>query len=77
MAYQGHFENGVVVFDEPVDLPEGATVLVERYPVDGQGWESAENEDKEWSEFSLRSALRGMEGEEFPYTLADLKDTFR
>ena len=29
MSFQGHVENGVVVFDEPTSLPEGATVRVE------------------------------------------------
>jgi len=32
MAYKGHVKNGVVVFDEPVALPDGAPVRVE--PVD-------------------------------------------
>lgn len=30
MPFRGHIHNGVVVFDEPVDLPEGAEVIVER-----------------------------------------------
>jgi hypothetical protein len=30
-------------------------------------------ENRKWSEFSLASAMRGMEDEETPYTLADLK----
>ena len=29
MSFQGHIENGVVVFDEPVSLTEGAEVRVE------------------------------------------------
>jgi len=29
MSSQGHIENGVVVFDEPVAIPEGTTVRVE------------------------------------------------
>jgi len=29
MSYQGHIENGVVVFDEPVPLPEGTAVSIE------------------------------------------------
>ncbi|MBI3468012.1 MAG: hypothetical protein HY000_33815 [Planctomycetes bacterium] len=29
MSYQGHIEKGVVVFDEPVSLPEGTAVFVE------------------------------------------------
>ena len=28
MTYRGHIENGVVVFDAPPDLPEGAVVDV-------------------------------------------------
>lgn len=30
MSFQGHVHNGVVVFDEPVALPEGTAVRVER-----------------------------------------------
>ena len=29
MSFQGHVQNGVVVFDEPVTLPEGTAVRVE------------------------------------------------
>jgi|SRR5579859_6217038 len=29
MSFQGHIENGVVVFDEPVTIPEGTAVRVE------------------------------------------------
>jgi hypothetical protein len=29
MSYQGHIEKGVVVFDEPVSLPDGTAVRVE------------------------------------------------
>ncbi len=29
MTYEGHIENGVVVFDRPVALPEGTEVRVE------------------------------------------------
>ena len=44
MTYRGHVENGVVVFDEPCDLPDGTPVLVylvetpgQAAPADGQG----------------------------------------
>lgn len=29
MTYKGHVENGTIVFDEPMDLPEGAAVQIE------------------------------------------------
>ena len=29
MVYRGHIKNGVVVFDDPVTLPEGVEVQVE------------------------------------------------
>ena len=29
MAYLGHVENGVVVFDDPVSLPDGTKVRIE------------------------------------------------
>jgi len=31
---------------------------------------------KEWADFSLSSAMRGMEGEETPYSIEDLKELF-
>ena len=33
-------------------------------------------EDKDWSGFSLSSAMRGMEDENSPYSLDDLKESF-
>lgn len=33
MTYQGHIENGKVVFDTPVPLPEGTKVEVTMLPV--------------------------------------------
>ncbi len=35
------------------------------------------DEDGAWSEFSLASAMRGMENEDSPYTFDDLKESFR
>ncbi|MCY2950887.1 MAG: hypothetical protein NTU53_02795 [Planctomycetota bacterium] len=32
MTYRGHIKNGVVVLDEPAELPEGAEVKVELDP---------------------------------------------
>jgi hypothetical protein len=29
MSFQGHVEKGVVIFDEPVPLPDGTPVLIE------------------------------------------------
>lgn len=29
MSYQGHIKNGLVIFDEPISLPEGTPVRVE------------------------------------------------
>lgn len=36
----------------------------------------ASKDDKSWSNFSLASAMRGMEDEDTSYTLADLKESF-
>jgi arsenate reductase-like glutaredoxin family protein len=33
-------------------------------------------EMKEWAQFSLSSAMRGMETEDTPYSLDDLKESF-
>ena len=32
MVYNGHVQNGVVVLDDPVDLPEGLKVQIEPMP---------------------------------------------
>ncbi len=40
----------------------------------GQG---VKQEDATWSELSLASAMRGMEDEDSPYTLDDLKERFQ
>ena len=34
-------------------------------------------EEKDWSDFSLSSAMRGLEDETLPYSLEDLKETIR
>lgn len=34
-------------------------------------------EDVVWTELSLTSAMRGMEDEDSPYTLTDIKESFR
>jgi hypothetical protein len=36
----------------------------------------SKTDDKNWSEFSLSSAMRGMEDEVSPYSLKDLKVSF-
>ena len=33
-------------------------------------------EERDWSDFSLSSAMRGMENEISPYSLEDLKESF-
>ena len=33
-------------------------------------------EDKEWADFSLASAMRGMEDETTQYTVEDIRETF-
>ncbi len=34
------------------------------------------NDDKDWSEFSLSSAMAGMEDEASPYSFDDIKESF-
>jgi hypothetical protein len=40
-----------------------------------KGEKTTENED--WSAFSLSSAMHGMENEQSPYSLDDLKESFK
>ena len=35
-----------------------------------------EQEDADWSAFSLSEAIRGMESEDHPYSTSDLKEVF-
>jgi len=41
-----------------------------------KGLSVASKDDEAWSNFSLASAMRGMEDEETSYALADLKESF-
>ena len=36
----------------------------------------SKTEERDWSELSLSSAMRGMENEMSPYSLADIKESF-
>lgn len=36
----------------------------------------AKAEEKDWSELSISSSMRGMEDEKSPYSLADIKESF-
>jgi hypothetical protein len=40
MVYQGHIENGVVIFNQPVPLPNGTAVRVEPVLTEPGFWES-------------------------------------
>lgn len=41
MTYRGHVEKGSVVVDEPLPLPDGTPVVVERVPTaPGEFWQS-------------------------------------
>ena len=42
-----------------------------------RGGAKTREEDAAWAEFSLASAMHGMEDEDSPYSLADLKESFR
>ncbi len=49
MTYRGHVENGVVVFDEPADLPDGTKVgVTPAEPVERE--EYKEGEGPTWAE---------------------------
>jgi hypothetical protein len=37
MKYKGHVKNGVVLLDDPLDLPDGSPVLVLRLSTEGLG----------------------------------------
>jgi hypothetical protein len=54
------------------DLPENKQAEV----LDFVEYLRTKNIEKSWSGFSLSSAMRGMEDEDTPYLLADLKEYF-
>lgn len=60
------------------DLPDSAQQEVLDFVkfLESRRSELAQEEDVAWSDLSLASAMRGMEDEETPYTLADLKESF-
>jgi hypothetical protein len=61
-------------------LPESAQREVLRFVelLETRGPESPKRqEDSVWSQLSLALAMQGMEDEESPYTLGDLKESFR
>jgi hypothetical protein len=60
------------ILKEIQDLPESKKAEV----LDFVGRLKARAEDKDWSVFSLSSAMRDMEGESPPYSLDDLKESF-
>ena len=60
------------IMKEIQDLPESKKAEV----LDFVGYLKARAEDKDWSVFSLSSAMRGMEDEDSPYSLGDLQESF-
>jgi hypothetical protein len=60
------------ILKEIQDLPESKKAEV----LDFVGYLKARAEDKDWSVFSLSSAMRDMEDENPPYSLDDLKESF-
>ena len=54
MSYQGHIERGMVVFNEPISLPEGTEVVVE--PVAPRRATGAAREEF-WREPSIEELL--------------------
>jgi hypothetical protein len=54
------------------DLPENKKAEV----LDFVEYLKTKSEEKDWSDLSLSSAMRGMENEDTPYSLDDLKESF-
>jgi hypothetical protein len=60
------------IIKEIQDLPESKKAEV----LDFVEYLKTKAEDKDWSIFSLSSAMRGMEDEDSPYSLGDLQESF-
>jgi hypothetical protein len=54
MSYQGHIEDGLVVFDEPVSLPDGTEAIVE--PI-ASGRGAAPASEDFWRERSIEELI--------------------
>jgi len=61
------------IIKEIQDLPESKKAEV----LDFVEYLKTKVEDRDWSMFSLSSAMRGMEDENSPYSLRDLQESFR
>ena len=60
------------IIKEIQDLPESKKAEV----LDFVGYLKTKAEDRDWSMFSLSSAMRDMEDEDSPYSLGDLQESF-
>lgn len=60
------------IIQQIYDLPESKKAEV----LDFVEYLKTKVEEKDWSRFSLSSAMRGMENEASPYSLDDLKESF-
>ncbi len=60
------------IIKEIQDLPESKKAEV----LDFVEYIKTKTEGKDWSVFSLSSAMRGMEDEDSPYSLGDLQESF-
>jgi hypothetical protein len=60
------------IIKEIQDLPESKKAEV----LDFVEYLKTKAEDKDWSTFSLSSAMRGMEDEDSLYSLGDLQESF-
>ena len=69
MTYGGHIENGVVVFDQPVALPEGTEVRIEPLPPVGH------RETPSHEEFWRDRTLDEVAAEQGVKPVADLDET--
>ena len=58
-------------------LPDSAKAEVLNFVEFLESKRAPRQEGLDWSGFSLSSAMRGMEEEDSPYTLDDLKESFR
>ena len=71
MTYRGHVKNGVVVLDEPAELPDGMAVVVT--PVDGSAPAASDEERMPTLSERLKDVIGTVEG---PPDLADNHDHY-
>ena len=77
LAVKAEYDNGTVRWlQRPPVTRSGCILVIFNEENESPMPNDQLDEKKLWSEFSLDAAMRGMEGEDSPYTENDIKERF-